>query len=77
MIHAAQLPNPYAMDFVQWASIAAEQWARLGVEAPSAEQPWQDWGERLMSNSELGSLPQPFGFLNWKDWAAAVVGSVY
>lgn len=40
------------------------------------EERWQDWGAQILNINTLGSLPSPYGFTEWQDWAERFYGAL-
>jgi hypothetical protein len=41
------------------------------------ENAWQDWAVQFLNNGTLNrSLPDPYKFANWRDWAERLVGAL-
>jgi hypothetical protein len=70
-----QIPNPYGMDVLDWASATVYSLTNYVNIAP-LEDPsqWQSWGQLLVNSPTLGLLapPNPYDFTDWVPWAQRV-----
>jgi hypothetical protein len=70
-----QIPNPYEMDLLDWASATMYSLTNYVNVAP-LEDPsqWQSWGQILVNAPTLGLLspPNPYDFTDWRPWAERV-----
>jgi hypothetical protein len=70
-----QIPNPYGMDLLDWASATMYSLTNYVNVAP-LEDPtqWQSWGQILVNSPTLGLLapPNPYDFKDWEPWAQRV-----
>ena len=65
------IPQPQGIEFVPWGELVAEQLAAYGIHAPDSEDSWQEWAQRLLHEPQLGLMPLPLGFSDWRDWASS------
>ncbi len=69
---------PTGMELLDWASqviIDLDAYGSFGrLDAPDR---WQDWGMQFLNNTTIGrNLPIPYGFMDWREWAERLVGSL-
>lgn len=67
------LPDPQTTPYVRWASLVVELLSEYNLSDPIAEDGWQSWAVQLLGLSDdtaSDEVPDPYGFSNWRDWAA-------
>ena len=72
---AVEIPDVGQADFVTWATSAAYlSGATTDVPQAPDEVRWREWAVALGSAPPLKpyGLPDPYRFLDWRDWAAAM-----
>lgn len=70
------LPSPLGMTAVNWFARFRESYPK-SVPILARDEDWVECAERTISASQLlrYNLPQPGGFINFEDWALAVIQS--
>lgn len=65
--------NPIGMDVIEWANKMVPNLLPYGGFVGKLEDPeqWQEWatGVILLNNEWQGTIPNPYQFTDWKDWA--------
>lgn len=71
------LPDPNTVQFTVWANVASEQLASFDAPIPPQDdKTWADWAAQLCGSEVSGAtLPEPYGFTDWRSWACAVMGT--
>ena len=74
----AILYDPRGHTFESWSSLMVEAYAAQQLVINATEDEWKDWGARLMAVNlfEADSIPSPYAYDNWQDWAMALVNIV-
>jgi hypothetical protein len=76
VVNYAFLPTPNTVKFMEWATLATEQFAAYGIPVPLSEAAWQSWAENFSNGSVPGTPgPDPYGFPDWQSWANALIGT--
>jgi hypothetical protein len=72
------LYDPRNHTFESWASLMCELYAPQQLMIPSADTDWKAWGNGLKAIDVFANegCPSTEGFLDWKDWAIALLGAV-
>lgn len=70
MKHRPTLPLPYGLEFEAWACLVVEALSLYGVQSPPSEEGWKDWASSLLYNPDLATIPTPYGFDTWLEWAS-------
>jgi hypothetical protein len=62
---------PTHMTLLDWASAVSLDLDSFGAFGRlDDETQWQDWAMQFLNNTTLDrSLPDPYGFTNWREWA--------
>jgi hypothetical protein len=70
--------DPTNHTFESWASLMCELYASQQLMIPSADTDWKEWGNSLKAIDVFTNegAPSTEGFLNWQDWASALLGAV-
>jgi hypothetical protein len=66
------IPLPHGLKFTEWAALVVEALSKYGVQNPVSEDQWAEWANSLLYNPELATIPSPYGFNSWLDWASRV-----
>jgi hypothetical protein len=72
------LYDPRNHTFESWASLMCELYAPQQLMIPSATTDWREWGNGLKAIDVFTNegAPSTEGFLDWHDWAIALMGAV-
>lgn len=70
--------DPRFHTFESWAALMCEAYAGQQLVIPNAQTDWYEWAAGLKSIDLFmnESIPGPYIFKNWQDWASALVGAV-
>lgn len=65
------ITQPFLMTLDDWASQVLVDLGRYGVFGRLTDDSrWQDWAVQFINNSRIpGSIPNPYQFKNWREWA--------
>jgi hypothetical protein len=66
------IPMPDNVEFDEWASRVAEEFAADGI--PYALR-WQEFGEQLQNYPSVPPIPMPGAFKDWREWARRCMDS--
>jgi len=77
-INTAPICDPRYMEFTEWAERMCEQFATQQLEIPDARTDWKMWalGIKAIDLFNNETVPDPYIYDDWKDWASAVVLTV-
>ena len=77
-INTGILYDPTGHTFESWASLMCELYATQQLMIPSKSTDWHQWGNSLKAIDVFANegAPSTEGFLNWQDWATALIGAV-
>lgn len=69
---------PGSMTLREWADRIAQDLDIFGVLSKLEDEVhWQDWAVQFLNIPALGgSLPNPYGFTNWREWAELFCGVI-
>jgi hypothetical protein len=72
------LYDPRNHTFESWASLMCELYANQQLITPAADTDWKEWANGLKAIDVFTNegAPSSEGFLNWQDWALALMGAV-
>lgn len=70
--------DPRYQTFESWAALMCEAYAGQQLQIPISDVDWKSWGAGLKAIDIFSdeAIPEPYGFENWEDWAAALVNAV-
>jgi hypothetical protein len=70
--------DPRGHTFESWSTLIVEAYAEQQLQMNVPEANWQEWGLGLMNVAIFnnGSIPSPYAYSNWNDWAEEVVNVV-
>ena len=74
----ARVYDPRYQTFESWAALMCEAYAGQQLQIPISDVDWKSWGAGLKAIDIFSdeAIPEPYGFENWEDWAAALVNAV-
>lgn len=77
-VQSALVYDPRYMEFVEWACLMCEQYAAQQLSIPDNDADWKSWAVGLLAIDLFTTqgVPDPYGFENWQDWAAALLNTV-
>jgi len=72
------LYDPRNHTFESWASLMCELYATQQLMTPSVDTDWKEWANGLKAIDVFTNegAPSAEGFLNWQEWAYALLGAV-
>ena len=70
--------DPRFHTFESWAALMCEAYGGQNLEIPGPTTDWKGWATGLKAIDIFSneSIPGPYIYENWYDWAQAVVGAV-
>ena len=70
--------DPRIYSFQEWADLMCELYGAQNLEQVNAATNWKNWGNGLKAIDVFTneSAPNTDGFVNWQDWAQALIMSV-
>lgn len=70
--------DPRYQTFESWAALMCEAYAGQQLQIPISDVDWKSWGAGLKAIDIFSdeAIPEPYGFENWENWAAALVNAV-
>lgn len=77
-VQPALVYDPRYMEFEQWACLMCEQYASQQLSIPDNDADWKSWAVGVLAIDVFTNqgVPDPYGFENWQDWAAALLNTV-
>lgn len=64
------ITRPTGLTLNDWADAIVLDLDRYGAFGRLSDEDWQGWGVQFLNNSLIGkNLPNPYGFLDWREWA--------
>lgn len=74
----ALIYDPRYQTFESWAALMCEAYAGQQLQVPGPDLDWKSWGVGLKAIDIFANegIPDPYGFDEWFDWAAALVNAV-
>lgn len=66
--------DPRYQTWNNWASLMVEAYDSQNLEIPGKEDFWKGWAAGFVGIDRFarGSMPDPYGYDDWVDWALAV-----
>lgn len=62
--------RPTNMALRDWADAVSMDLGVYGVVGKLEDEDWRGWGVQFCNNVGIGkNMPNPYGFLDWRDWA--------
>ena len=70
--------DPRGHTFESWSALMVESYASQQLQINLPEDKWQEWALGMMNIAIFndGSLPSPYVYSKWNDWAEEVVNVV-
>ncbi len=69
------ITRPTGLGLADWTTQVSLDLDSFGVVGRMVNDDWQAWGSQLLNNVAIGgSLPSPYGFNSWQEWAERLCG---